>query len=251
MCTTSRKPFVVSIPASAPRCSSTAFVATVVPWKTRVDLRRLDPRLAAELDEPRDHRPARVVGRRAHLVHVHRPRLRVVEHEVGEGAADVDTDNPHPTAILFGCICAGPSSAVASRGQPMLDGIFIYDNAIHCYDMSDENLREDRADAEYSRDLLLAMGAGGRWAALQRRLDRVQAPVDDRGAVRDGLRRRADRPGDGAGRARVRLVQGHLRARPDAARDGEALSGARRVLRRRRPALPGRRRPRSSSSTGR
>ena len=34
MCTTSRKPFVVSIPASAPRCSSTAFVATVVPWKT-------------------------------------------------------------------------------------------------------------------------------------------------------------------------------------------------------------------------
>ena len=31
--------------------------------------------------------------------------------------------------------------------------------------MSDENLREDRADAEYSRDLLLAMGAGGRWAS--------------------------------------------------------------------------------------
>ena len=46
----------------------------------------------------------------------------------------------------------------------MLDGIFIYDNAIHCYDMSDENLREDRADARYSRDLLLAQGAGGRWS---------------------------------------------------------------------------------------
>ena len=26
----------------------------------------------------------------------------------------------------------------------MLDGIFIYDNAIHCYDLSDANLREDR-----------------------------------------------------------------------------------------------------------
>jgi predicted TIM-barrel fold metal-dependent hydrolase len=47
----------------------------------------------------------------------------------------------------------------------MLDGIFVFDNAIHCYDMSDENLREDRADARYSRDLLLAMGAGGRWDA--------------------------------------------------------------------------------------
>ena len=45
----------------------------------------------------------------------------------------------------------------------MLDGIFVFDNAIHCYDMSDENLREDRPDARYSRDLLLGMGAGGRW----------------------------------------------------------------------------------------
>jgi uncharacterized protein len=46
----------------------------------------------------------------------------------------------------------------------MLDGIFIYDNAIHCYDLSDANIREDRSDARYSRDLLLALGAGGRWA---------------------------------------------------------------------------------------
>ena len=46
----------------------------------------------------------------------------------------------------------------------MLDGIFIFDNAIHCYDMSDANLLEGRSDAEFSRDLLLAMGAGGRWA---------------------------------------------------------------------------------------
>ena len=46
----------------------------------------------------------------------------------------------------------------------MIDEIFVFDNAIHCYDLSDANLREDRADAEYSRDLLLAMGAGSRWA---------------------------------------------------------------------------------------
>ena len=46
----------------------------------------------------------------------------------------------------------------------MLDGIFVFDNAIHCYDMSDENLRADVPDARYSRDLLLDMGAGGRWA---------------------------------------------------------------------------------------
>ena len=75
------------------------------------------PRQGAELHEPGDQRPRRVLGRRAYLVDVHRPRLGVVQHEVGERAADVDADNPHPTAILFGCICAGQSSAVASRGS--------------------------------------------------------------------------------------------------------------------------------------
>jgi predicted TIM-barrel fold metal-dependent hydrolase len=44
----------------------------------------------------------------------------------------------------------------------MIDGIFVFDNAIHCYDLSDDNLVE-RPDARYSRDLLLALGAGGRW----------------------------------------------------------------------------------------
>ena len=48
----------------------------------------------------------------------------------------------------------------------MIDGVFVFDNAIHCYDMSDENLRADAPDARYSRDLLLAMGAGGRWSGL-------------------------------------------------------------------------------------
>jgi hypothetical protein len=36
MWTMSRKPRVVIIPATAPSCCSTAFVATVVPWKTPV-----------------------------------------------------------------------------------------------------------------------------------------------------------------------------------------------------------------------
>lgn len=46
----------------------------------------------------------------------------------------------------------------------MIDGIFVFDNAIHCYDMSDANVRDDRDDARYAADLLLAGGVGGRWA---------------------------------------------------------------------------------------
>jgi predicted TIM-barrel fold metal-dependent hydrolase len=46
----------------------------------------------------------------------------------------------------------------------VIDGIFVFDNAIHCYDMSEENLREDRWDAAHAHDLLLAGGDGGRWA---------------------------------------------------------------------------------------
>jgi uncharacterized protein len=46
----------------------------------------------------------------------------------------------------------------------MIDGVFVFDNAIHCYDMSEENLRDDRADAAHAHDLLLAGGDGGRWA---------------------------------------------------------------------------------------
>ena len=48
----------------------------------------------------------------------------------------------------------------------MIDGIFVFDNAIHCYDMSEENLRKDRHDARHAHALLLAGGAGGRWAGF-------------------------------------------------------------------------------------
>ena len=99
MCTTSRKPSVVTSPHSAPRCSSTAFVATVVPWKTPADVRRLDPGLAADLPEPCDEGPTGIVRSRANLVDVDGARLRVVEHEVREGAADVDADDAHATNL--------------------------------------------------------------------------------------------------------------------------------------------------------
>lgn len=46
----------------------------------------------------------------------------------------------------------------------MIDGMFVFDNAIHVYDMSDANLT-DRDDSVYSRDLLLSAGAAGRWSA--------------------------------------------------------------------------------------
>ena len=45
----------------------------------------------------------------------------------------------------------------------MLDGIFVFDNAIHVYDMSDANLRESRDDAHFSRDQLAGLGAGLGW----------------------------------------------------------------------------------------
>lgn len=45
----------------------------------------------------------------------------------------------------------------------MIDGLFVFDNAIHAYDVTDENLTE-AADARFSRDHLLALGAASRWA---------------------------------------------------------------------------------------
>ncbi|MDX6599448.1 MAG: hypothetical protein QOE87_3335 [Gaiellales bacterium] len=44
----------------------------------------------------------------------------------------------------------------------MLDGIFIFDNVIHAYDMSDSNLRSDREDAAGARRQLLDSGERSR-----------------------------------------------------------------------------------------
>lgn len=40
----------------------------------------------------------------------------------------------------------------------MIEGLFVFDCVIHVHDLSDANLREDRPDARYSRDLMLAFG---------------------------------------------------------------------------------------------
>jgi len=52
----------------------------------------------------------------------------------------------------------------------MLDGMFVFDNVIHVFDMSDENLREDesrtRKESEEFRQWLEALGCGGRWPAF-------------------------------------------------------------------------------------
>jgi predicted TIM-barrel fold metal-dependent hydrolase len=74
----------------------------------------------------------------------------------------------------------------------MIDDIFIFDNVIHCYDLSDANLRPDKDDSRSARDQLLALGAGSRLPAYnsQGRYDKrwsieelydmvfVQAPTD-------------------------------------------------------------------------
>jgi predicted TIM-barrel fold metal-dependent hydrolase len=75
----------------------------------------------------------------------------------------------------------------------MLDGMFVFDNAIHVYDASPENVRGDDKDARYGVDLLTDLGAGLGWpgagktgADLRRRwsidevydLVFVQAPTD-------------------------------------------------------------------------
>jgi uncharacterized protein len=44
----------------------------------------------------------------------------------------------------------------------VIDGVFVFDNVIHVYDLSDENLRPDRPDAEAARDQLLRQGTSNR-----------------------------------------------------------------------------------------
>ena len=48
----------------------------------------------------------------------------------------------------------------------MLDGMFVFDNAIHVYDMSDANLRASREDSRFSRDQLAGLGAGLGWPGV-------------------------------------------------------------------------------------
>jgi predicted TIM-barrel fold metal-dependent hydrolase len=40
----------------------------------------------------------------------------------------------------------------------MIEGMFIFDNVVHVYDMSDQNLRTDRSDTQHARETLVAFG---------------------------------------------------------------------------------------------
>jgi hypothetical protein len=56
----------------------------------------------------------------------------------------------------------------------LIDGIFVFDNVIHAYDMSDENLRPDVWDSELARAQMVgALGPPRRQSpeALSRRWD--------------------------------------------------------------------------------
>ena len=60
-----------------------------------VDVRRLEASLCTELRETHRRRQLGVLGSRPDLVDADGARLRVVEHEVRKGAADIDADDVH------------------------------------------------------------------------------------------------------------------------------------------------------------
>ena len=88
---TSRKPAVVTSAVTAPRRSSTAFVATVVPWTTS-----RDRAVGGEAGDRLDDGPV-VARRRREQLADRDAAVRAVEDHVGERAADVDAD---PRAVV-------------------------------------------------------------------------------------------------------------------------------------------------------
>ena len=87
------KPCVVISPTRAPFDSSTAFVATVVPWRMFLMLADVDPRLLADAADAGEH-ALRRVGRRRRGLHAEPAAAVAVavadQEEVGEGSTDVD-----------------------------------------------------------------------------------------------------------------------------------------------------------------
>ena len=80
-------------PSVAPSCSSTAFVPMVVPWTTRSTSPGRGAALVEHPANPGAGSPSPRCGRRRrHLGDVERRRSRLVRHDVGEGAADVDPE---------------------------------------------------------------------------------------------------------------------------------------------------------------
>ena len=108
MCRMSRNPLVVSMPTSAPSRSMTMFVATVVPWKRTSIRPRLHPCEPTDLKDARHH-PLRLVVRRAGhlgdhdlLIAAVRVGAGALQHDVGEGAADIYAHSYHRFIPSYG-----------------------------------------------------------------------------------------------------------------------------------------------------
>jgi predicted TIM-barrel fold metal-dependent hydrolase len=50
----------------------------------------------------------------------------------------------------------------------VLDGMLVFDNAIHVYDASDKNVRDERTDSRYSRDWLTQLGGLAGWPGIDK-----------------------------------------------------------------------------------
>ena len=79
-------------PVRAPFRSMSALVNSVVAWTTRVNARGLEPALGEQRGDARRHRARRIVVGGEHLAAPLPAGIVVVDHEVGEGAADVDAE---------------------------------------------------------------------------------------------------------------------------------------------------------------
>ena len=88
----SRKPAVVMRPVRAPLRSISALVKSVVAWTTRVKCSGSEPSLAEERADACRHGAGRVLVGGEDLAAPLAPAVVVVDHDVGEGAADVDPE---------------------------------------------------------------------------------------------------------------------------------------------------------------
>ena len=120
------KPSVTMSPTRAPRRSSTALVATVVPWRIASSSRELDLRLGdGELDAL-DDADRLVVRRAGRLCEPDALPVAVMEEDVGERPADVDPEAVgHVPSSLAGhhrpCVLRDPHVAASRVALEVLD----------------------------------------------------------------------------------------------------------------------------------
>ena len=149
---TSRKPLVVISPTRAPLCSRMALEATVVPWRISSIAAPARPVSTNSSLEPVDDRAGVVADARGDLLGVDRA-VGAEQHDVGEGAADIDAD-------AVGTACAHSAAPTAERHRRIVP--------LHLRDA-----RPSRARGVIS---LAALGRGGR-------IDRPARGIDDHAVV--------------------------------------------------------------------